>query len=312
MYDRRLLAKLSKCGWNVIRPYLKSGVLDDDAVPGASIAVHTYGDFLNFNPHLHAIVSDGCFRSDDTFRMAPGFMAKDLEKAFQHEVLKMLKKEGKINDAIIENLLSWRHSAFQVYIGGRILPDDETGLEKLAKCIIRACFSQERMDYKPVERSTDGVAKVICTSKDGRTRKTFDALDWLAQLVMHIPDRYEQTVRYYGYYSNKLRGLRKKRDEDDEIPTLIPGEMSSKEFRRNWARLIQKVYEVDPLVCPKCQGAIKIISIIDQPEIIQKILLHLNLWDTRNHDPPPESPSYIPELTCDDSDSQIPAYDYWN
>ncbi|MFH0728048.1 MAG: transposase [Pseudomonadota bacterium] len=59
-----------------------------------------------------------------------------------------------------------------------------------------------------------------------RSRKTFDALDWLAQLVMHIPDRYEQTVRYYGFYSNKLRGLRKKRDEDDEIPTIIPGEMS--------------------------------------------------------------------------------------
>jgi hypothetical protein len=67
IYDRRLLAKLSKCGWNVIRPYLKSAVLDDDAVPGASIAVHTYGNFLYFNPHLHAIVSDGCFRSDKKF-----------------------------------------------------------------------------------------------------------------------------------------------------------------------------------------------------------------------------------------------------
>lgn len=63
MYDRRLLAKLSKCGWNVIRPYLKEAVSDDDAVPGANIAVHTYGDFLYYNPHLHAIVSDGCFLS---------------------------------------------------------------------------------------------------------------------------------------------------------------------------------------------------------------------------------------------------------
>jgi hypothetical protein len=311
MYDRRLLAKLSKCGWNVIRPYLKSAVLDGDAIPGASIAVHTYGDFLNFNPHIHAIVSDGCFLSDGTFQMAPGFIAEDLEKAFRYEVLKMLKKEGKINDAIIENLLSWHHSGFHVYIGGRIMPDDETGLEKLAKYIIRACFSQERMVYIPVEKSTDGVAKVIYTSKNGGSRKTFDALDWLAQLVMHIPDRYEQTVRYYGFYSNKLRGLRKKRDKDDEIPTIIPGEMSSKEFRRNWARLIQKIYEVDPLVCPKCQGSMKIISIIDQVETIQKILRHLNLWDTRNHDPPPENPSYISELTYDDSDSQIPAYDYW-
>jgi hypothetical protein len=85
------------------------------------------------------------------------------------------------------------------------------------------------------------VATVIYTFKDGRTRKTFDAMDWLAQLVMHIPDRYEQTVRYYGRYSNKIRGLLKKIGSDGAIPTIIPGEMSSKKFRRNWARLIQKI-----------------------------------------------------------------------
>ncbi|MFH0960898.1 MAG: hypothetical protein V1897_19610, partial [Pseudomonadota bacterium] len=34
-------------------------------------------------------------------------------------------------------------------------------------------------------------------------------------------------------------------------------------FRRNWARLIQKIYEVDPLVCPKCKGAMRISSIED-------------------------------------------------
>ena len=95
------------------------------------------------------------------------------------------------------------HSGFHVHIGERIQPNDEQGLENLARYIIRACFSQERMVYIPVAESTDGVAKVIYTSKDGRTRKTFNALDWLAHLVTHVPGRYEQTVRYYGYYSNK-------------------------------------------------------------------------------------------------------------
>ena len=37
---------------------------------------------------------------------------------------------------------------------------------------------------------------------------TFTALDWLAALTSHIPNKGEQTVRYYGYYSNKSRGLR--------------------------------------------------------------------------------------------------------
>ncbi|MFH1153325.1 MAG: hypothetical protein V1793_05875, partial [Pseudomonadota bacterium] len=57
------------------------------------------------------------------------------------------------------------------------------------------------------------------------------------------------------------------------------------ESRQNWARLIQKIYEVDPLVCPKCQGSMKIISFIEKLDVIEKILRHPYLWDIRNHDP---------------------------
>jgi hypothetical protein len=76
--------------------------------------------------------------------MVPGFtrdlqvILEDLEEIFQYEVLKMLKKEGKINDAIIQNMLSWRHSGFHVYIGDKIYSDDKTGLGNLARQIIRA------------------------------------------------------------------------------------------------------------------------------------------------------------------------------
>ncbi len=122
----------------------------------------------------------------------------------------MLKAEGKVNDAVIENMLSWHHSGFNVYCGPTIWPNNHQGLEDLARYIIRACFSQERMTYLPAKETLDGQAKVIYRSKDGRTSKTFEALDWLAQLVTHIPNKGEQMVRYYGYYSKKSRGMRKK------------------------------------------------------------------------------------------------------
>ena len=51
------------------------------------------------------------------------------------------------------------------------------------------------MIYIPAEASDDGTAKVVYTSKDRKFRKTFNALDWLARLVTHIPGRYEQMVR---------------------------------------------------------------------------------------------------------------------
>ena len=125
--------------------------------------------------------------------------------------------------------LSWNHSGFHVYIGERIRLDDEQGLENLARYTIRACFSQERMIYIPDAESADGAKKVVYTSKDGRTRKTFDALDWMAHLVTYISGRYEQTVRYYGYYSNKSRWLRKKVEVDDDVPVIVKNEMSSVE-----------------------------------------------------------------------------------
>jgi hypothetical protein len=153
MYDRTLLGKLSKCAWNVMNTFLKSAVLHEQAVPGASIAIQTYRDFLNFNPHLHAIVTVGCFLADGCFVGVPGVHAEDLEEAFQYEVLKMLKKEGKINDAVIENMLSWRHTGFHVHIGARIWPEDETALGNLAKYIVRASFSQKRMLYAVVPKN---------------------------------------------------------------------------------------------------------------------------------------------------------------
>ncbi len=281
MMDRRLLSKLSQCAWKVLSRYLKKTVPYEDAVAGAVNAVQSFGDFLGFNSHLHVIATDGCFYGNGSFKACPSPNPKDLEDLFRYEVFKMLKSEGKINDVIIENMMNWHHSGFNVYCGNAIWPHNEEGLENLARYIIRASFSQERMTYVAAQDSLDAIAKVIYESKDGKTSKTFEALDWLAQLTTYIPNRGEQMVRYYGFYSNKSRGLRKKAGTDDAVPALIESEASSKEFRKNWARLIQKIYNVNPLLCPKCSGSMKIISFIDDQQLVKKILKHLGLWDVK-------------------------------
>ena len=104
-------------------------------------------------------------------------------------------------------------------------------------------------------------------------------------MVTHIPNKGEQTVRYYGFYSNKSRGLRKKAGTDDQVPALIDSDISPQAFRKNWARLIQKIYNVNPLLCSKCSGSMRIISLIDDAEIIKKILKHLDLWDAKRKPP---------------------------
>jgi len=45
-------------------------VNEEDAVPGAAIAIQTFGDFLGFNPHTHILISDGCFYGEGKFKVA--------------------------------------------------------------------------------------------------------------------------------------------------------------------------------------------------------------------------------------------------
>ncbi len=47
----------------------------------------------------------------------------------------------------------------------------------------------------------------------------------------------------------------------------------------------------------------RIISFIEELDIIEKILRHLDLWDIRNHDPPKKISNYILEWVCDKADS---------
>ena len=51
----------------------------------------------------------------------------------------------------------------------------------------------------------------------------------------------------------------------------MESEGSAKEYRKNLATLIQKIYEVDPLTCPKCSGKLKVIGVIEDEEVIKKI-----------------------------------------
>ena len=155
-------------------------------------------------------------------------------------------------------------------------------------------------------------SKVIYQSKDGKEEKTFEALEWLAAMCSHVPNKGEQMVRYYGYYSNVSRGKRKIQDKDDAIPSILEPDDSSREFRKNWAHLIQKIYEVDPLTCPKCSGVMKVISVIENEDVIKKILKHLGLWDIKARPPPKDkSPLKTSEYSIDYSSSQLPDSDKW-
>jgi hypothetical protein len=118
-----------------------------------------------------------------------------------------------------------------------------------------------------------------------RNFEVFTPCDFIAAITQHIPDKSFQLVRYYGWYSNKMRGQRDKHaaeeakaagqavqiiDVSDHKPRRIPS--------AKWRELIKKVWEVDPLLCPKCQKEMRIVALIDDREVIDRILRHVGLW----------------------------------
>lgn len=99
--------------------------------------------------------------------------------------------------------------------------------------------------------------------------------NFIIAITQHIPDKGFQMVRYDGWYSNTCRGLRKKHPELAEQTTIVKGEKPKIIPSRTRGELIKNIWEVDPLICPHCQGRMRIISLINDRDIIEGILRHL-------------------------------------
>lgn len=142
--------------------------------------------------------------------------------------------------------------------------------------MLRAPLSLEKMSYDA------RTGTVIYRSKmHAGLKRNFQGMPgaaWLELLLRHVPDRYEHRVRYVGWYSNRVRGERAKQASPYAGAALPcgPSEEPASEFaaraKAAWARLIRKVYEADPLECPKCKGPMRVIALIEDPQVIRRIL----------------------------------------
>ena len=56
---------------------------------------------------------------------------------------------------------------------------------------------------------------------------------------------------------------------------------------KGWAEMIRKVYEVDPLLCPACEGQMSIIAFTENPKVIDRIIGNLKLTFVAEHPPQP-------------------------
>jgi hypothetical protein len=108
-------------------------------------------------------------------------------------------------------------------------------------------------------------------------------------VLAHIPDKGHATTRYYGWYANRPSGMRRQAEPagaDTLVPMVVAPALAPTEATRRWAALLRQIFEVDPLVCPRCGASMRIIAFITEPRVITKTLRHLAAKTADQRSPP--------------------------
>jgi len=70
-YERPLLGQLAYLASETILETYREMAGGNDALPGMIAGIQTFGELLHFHPHIHALMTDGVFLPDGTFRQLP-------------------------------------------------------------------------------------------------------------------------------------------------------------------------------------------------------------------------------------------------
>lgn len=111
-----------------------------------------------------------------------------------------------------------------------------------ASDLVRAPLSLHKLVYLDGEKAV--IYRSRMTPLLGRNFEAMDPLEWLARLSDHIPDPGQHRTLFYGEYSNRTRGSTEPAAPDEAV---ADAQKPRKRCSPRWARLIAKVYQVDPL-----------------------------------------------------------------
>jgi hypothetical protein len=186
---------------------------------------------------------------------------------------------------------------------------DRKRLERLCQYIARPPIAQERLHILDDGRLRYDMKRVWA---DGTKAIVLEPLDFIARLCALVPPPYFHMVRFHGLLAPNC-GLRSKvvpraPAEAEPEPTeprqlelwtvnrdgdLVPQPPPAKRYacgRHPWAWLLRRVFKDDVIVCPKCQGLMRVSEIVTDPGAIARRLAEAGLGPM----PPPKPMRTIP------------------
>ncbi len=284
LFRRELLTELARAGYETVHELMAEAVEDNNVRAGMVASIQTFSDNLVWNPHLHCVVSRGVWLADGRWIPVPYVDTRSAEILFREKVFRLLQEHDLLSDERIKILRAWRRSGFSIDNDLYLYPSDTQALETLSRYIVRCPVSLQRLHY-------DKKSNYVLYQPKSKNRKAelLDPLDFLARVLIHIPQPKQHSILYYGHYARRTRKhTRKKRPiaDDNELNAT-----QRKTLRRRWANLIRRVFKTDPLICRNCGGKMCIVSFITDPSVIRQILDHLRKRNTRDPPSPSNSPS---------------------
>jgi hypothetical protein len=202
-----------------------------------------------------------------------------LQSTLRKRIVSLFVRRGLLEQSEGEALRRCEHGGgFSLDAGVRIEGDDRQGRERLLRYCARPAFAQERL------RQIDAEHLVYESPKPGpggRVSQILTPLELLDRLAALIPPPRRHRHRYFGVLApnaplrSAVTALAAAKPPSVETDAVAEEGAVRRAARYAWALLLARIYEVFPLTCPKCGGAMRIIAFIDEGDAIRTILQHL-------------------------------------
>jgi len=245
---------------------------------GAISFIHHFGNTLNIHPHFHLVVPDGIFSHDgDSLLFHESFLAPDdivdIQESIRKRVLRYFGRRGWFDKETVEKMLAYENSGFSLNANVRIQSWDREGLERLIRYCARPCFASENLSW-------NGPWLQYRFPKPTHTGKKFiqlEPLEFIDRIAAFIPFPRRHRRHYHGVFApnSPVRGrvtANAKRRPRSSIPPSLQEETEKVEkVSLDWAKLIARIYQDNPLVCG-CGKEIKITAFVTHSAQIWRIL----------------------------------------
>ncbi len=224
--------------------------------PGIIAGLHTFGSRVNFNPHVHMLVTMGGITNKGEWKGYDFIPFKMLRKQWQTVVLKLIRKnltekEKKQVQPRLQKAFSENGEGFYVYAPkqrGKI----KDQLRYIGRYMRRPAIGINRVEAYDGQTVT---FKYIDKKDNEEKRETLLVEEFIIRLIRHIPDEQFKTIRHYGMYSRRSKSLSKKMLAAWQQGTRSWILKVKKTLRRQtWRERVVACGQKDPLRCPHCDN----------------------------------------------------------